>query len=185
MVRLRDQFASEMEAKGRASTEKLAEGTRTLAQWEAEQRKTIKQTYIDQYVMGKGGRSRMTPSDWGRVGQMLRGQYAFLQGFAADLAAGALTPAQAAARGALYYASSVQAYEAGHGAAWGISLPALPGDGTSECKSNCKCLWVIVETETATEATWQTKPAEHCPTCVGRAAEWNPLLFPKPVSVAV
>jgi hypothetical protein len=185
MIRLRDQFAAAMESRGKASTERLAEGTRTLQQWEAEQRKALKTAYIDQYVMGRGGRGQMTQSDWGRLGSLLKSQYQYLQGFAADLASGALTPAQATARASLYYASSTQAFEAGHGAAWGISLPAYPGDGSTPCKARCACKWSIAETETATEASWLLGAAEHCEVCVGRAAEWAPLTFPKPIPVPV
>jgi hypothetical protein len=179
MVRLRDEFAGAMAEKGKAATEKLAEGARTLQQWTADQRQALKTAYIDQYVMGRGGRQQMTQSDWGRLGQMLRSQYSYLNGFSADLAAGTLTPAQAVARGVLYFSSSVQAYEAGKGAAWGITLPAHPGDGSTECKSNCRCVWVIVETDTAVEASWETRPAEHCETCVSRASTWAPLVFPR------
>lgn len=54
----------------------------------------------------------------------------------------------------------------------------------SECLTNCKCEWEIgyrmdsSGKRTHLLATWKLHPAEHCPTCLERAATWNPLEFP-------
>lgn len=57
-------------------------------------------------------------------------------------------------------------------------LPAMPGDGTSQCLTRCKCSWRIDELEGAGNAdvTWVYGATEgHCQTCIERAAQWNPI----------
>jgi hypothetical protein len=79
-------------------------------------------------------------------------------------------------RRAQQYAESVgAAYWAG--ATKFLPLPALPRDGTSQCMQGCKCRWEIAELEGDGNAdcTWALGAAEHCQTCVERAAQWAPL----------
>jgi hypothetical protein len=181
MAGLRDAFRASMAREARRVTAGLIAGDTALPVWVQEMRGVIKTAYIDQYVMGRGGRGAMTQSDWGACGQLLREQYAWLDQFAQATAGGALTAAQVQARAALYIASSTQAFERGKAAAWNLMLPAYPGDGSSECRSNDRCVWIITETPTAYEATWRLGVAEHCPTCVGRSETWNPLVIGKQV----
>lgn len=142
-------------------------------------REALRDTYVAEYLAGRGGRNAMTQADWGRLGHMLREQYTYLNDFAADVAAGKLSEAQIAARAASYFNSATQAFERGRAAARGLSLPAMPGDGSTECRSNCKCRWEIEETSTEWRATWTQSAAEHCPTCNERAGMWNPLVIQK------
>ena len=53
-------------------------------------------------ALAAGGWDRVTPSMRGRSGAELKKQYALVRGFAAELAAGNLSPEQAAARARLY-----------------------------------------------------------------------------------
>lgn len=53
-------------------------------------------------ALGVGGWGKVTPQIWGRNGQTLRGEYAYLRDFCEAVANGELTPAQAAARARLY-----------------------------------------------------------------------------------
>jgi hypothetical protein len=56
-----------------------------------------------------------------------------------------------------------------------LRLPALPGDGTSICMTNCKCLWRIhLYSEGNADCYWELGEADHCYTCKTRAEEWSP-----------
>lgn len=90
----------------------LAERDITLGQWERNMRDQIKEEYIKQYLLGRGGRDLMTAEDWGYLGGTLANQYnKFLNKFSAEIAAGNLTEAQIAARSEMYLLSSRQAFE--------------------------------------------------------------------------
>jgi hypothetical protein len=125
--------------------EGYVDGEISLTQWEDGMRSAIKDAYIVSYVAGKGGRSNMTQSDWGRIGGLLSSQYRYLSLFTDDIADGDMSEFQIGARSKLYIESSTQAFERGQAVVRGLVLPAYPGDGTSECMANCKCHWVISE----------------------------------------
>lgn len=181
MVGLRDDFINARKAVADDLASRLATKDITIQQWEVQFRREIKTTWVDEYVLGKGGRNAMTSQDWGMVGQQVRTQYQFAHDFAADIAAGNLSPEQIAARSKQYFDSATQSFERGKTASYGMpALPSYPADGTQICLSNCKCHWQIVETDTAFECAWQLEAtAEHCATCVDNAGRWNPLVVPK------
>jgi len=83
--------------------------------WHAQMREEIKQEYIRQYMLGRGGRAQMTSADWGSIGGMLKEQYTpYLRDFAKQVAAGELSEAQIRARSAMYIDSAREAYERAH-----------------------------------------------------------------------
>lgn len=133
----------------------------------------IKSVHIDMAMLGKGGRSQMTPRDWGHVGQELRRQYQYLTKFALEVPD--LSPAQVAARAGLYMEAAKSSYERANAAAAGIpDLPAYPGDGKTACGTNCRCSWEFE----GNEATWvlgAEDPAT-CDDCIANAARWAPLV---------
>lgn len=157
-----------------------------LDRWVLDFRQSLKETYIAEYLSARGGRDAMTQSDWGQLGAMLKKQYGYLNNFAEDIAAGKLSEGgrlrlkQVRARAAMYFESSGQAYERGKSNSLGMPrLPAYPGDGSTQCLSNCGCHWEITETEDAWLCSWVLGPVEHCPDCVRRSREWNPYRIPK------
>lgn len=159
---------------------RLRDGDITIQQWTLQMREKIKRTHIVNYIIARGGVSRMTQSDWGRLGFVLRGQYQYLQRFAGEIAAGQLTLGQIQARSALYINAARQSYERGKTqGARNITLPAYPGDGSSECFTNCRCRWSIKEFEDRYECTWKLSEAEHCPTCLQRSQIWRPIVIYK------
>lgn len=159
-------------------SDKLSNGEISLQRWVDDLRQAIKDAYVIQYTVGKGGLDNMTQADWGRIGGLLKGQYAYLNGFASEVANGDLTPKQIAARANLYIDSSTQAFERGKAASHGmISLPAYPGDGSTECMSNCRCYWSIRKSGTTYHASWRMSNAEHCETCRIRSVSWADLTF--------
>ena len=89
-----------------------------------------------------------------------------------------------AGRAAMYGSAIWAAYQQGKGAKWGemskygLHLPAYPADGSAICKTRDRCEWLIEPLnldEGEYNATWTLGQAEHCPTCLQRAKEWNPL----------
>lgn len=142
-------------------------------------RAELRATYIQQYVLGRGGRELMQPADWGRVGSLLREQYQYLKGFVVDLEHGTLTEGQVRARANLYFQRSREAYEIANAYAYGLPrLPAYPGDLSTECKGGCHCHWEIQKLNEQGDADcyWRIDPqVENCPTCELRGQEWAPL----------
>jgi len=137
----------------------------------------LRDLYIAAAWTAKGGQQETTQADYGRIGRQLRDQYQFMHGFFEEISQGTLSLAEIKARSGLYVASSRQALESVAIAGGGNMprLPAYPGDGSTECRTNCKCEWRIVEVEDGFDCYWELNPAEHCGTCVGRAARWSPL----------
>lgn len=144
-------------------------GSLAVKEFTTVMRQEIKDEYIRQYVLARGGLEQMTPSGWGEIGAMLKEQYKYLDGFAKDLPD--LSEDAIAARAKMYINSANQA--AGKGAAAAVKASGefteehwdlgtvenhcddclgyaaqgwqpigtfpTPSDGTTKCKSNCDC----------------------------------------------
>lgn len=116
----------------------------------AQMREEIKDAYIDQYILGIGGRDQMTAADWGSVGGMIADQYRYLDGFIDEIRAGTLTEEQIRARAGMYINSSREAFE-------------------RATQRNAQELKL-------TEMAWTLGEAEHCPDCLDLAAMgWVPM----------
>lgn len=59
----------------------------------------------------------------------------------------------------------------------GYPLPAMPGDGTTQCLTKCGCGWEIdeLEGEGNADAYWRRAKSDSCQTCVEREQQWSPL----------
>lgn len=135
---------------------------RTMAQ-------AINRAHTAAYIAGTAERLKVNPAavkglsraERKELQKAVDAQLKYLDGFAADLKAGRLTPAQAQARAALYAGAA-------RGTFYGARYPGLgayPGDGGTPCKGNCKC---YLE-ETNEGIYWRLSAAEHCSGCVDRA----------------
>lgn len=132
-------------------------------------RQELKEEYIRQYLLGIGGRAQMTPADWGSIGGMLADQYRYLDRFVDEIATGELPPGSLLLRVRMYANSAREAYERAHlknanalgmveenwvlgdaehcsdcvafaGMGWQpIGTFPFPGEGATECLTNCKC----------------------------------------------
>lgn len=123
---------------GRESVEELghmlARGELSVADWQTLMREQIREEYIVQYTLGRGGPGMLDAHDYGVIGRDLRDQYQYLDNFAADVAAGNLSEAQLVARSDLYMNAASEAYSQASTTAAGVpELPAHPGDGTTQC----------------------------------------------------
>lgn len=146
-------------------------------------REQIKRSHIQQYIAGRGGLEQMKDEDWGSIGGMLADQYRYLDDFTAELRD--LSPAEIAARSAMYIRSSREAFERAKTRAKGLNvaeLPRYPADGSNmSCKTNCTCYWSI-EDVTASDGRllgfdcyWKLGGTEqHCSGCLDNAASYSP-----------
>lgn len=180
VTKLRDDFIDAQKDAVRQAARSMLDGT-PVQTFERQMRQQIKDTFIAEYMLARGGKNAMTPSDYGRLGSMLRKQYEYLHTFCEDIQTGRLSINGIAARAAMYMDSATQAFERGKAAARDLTLPAYPGDGSTACKANCKCYWDIQETRTEWHCYWRRTAAESCPTCSDRTAMWSPLVIQKDV----
>lgn len=163
----------------RKLTQRLIDGDISLELWQSTMKDELRLFNSAMSLVGAGGDpSKITRADRLRLGPELRRQYAHLAKFAQDIADGKLPDLRILSRAEMY-ANSTQA--SFWRKAMPIKLPAVPRDGSSDCKTNCLCRWRI-EYEydgegniTAVLAYWEMSEAEHCETCKDRASDWNPL----------
>lgn len=89
---------------------RIAKGYRagriTLIEFETAMRELLKSGHIIAASVGKGGRARMTQSDWGQVGAKIKWQNGYLTKFARKIGRGSITEIATASR-AKSYASSI------------------------------------------------------------------------------
>ena len=153
----------------RRFTRMLGDGDITLDQWQASVREALKLVHVQAAIIGNGGRETMGAADWGRIGQRLRVEYAYLQNFANDLLGARVSTAQSLARIGLYAQSvrgsfwegtSIRQEKQGYSlmrrildsqakhcqdcldyAARGVvSIGSLPLPGQRcACRANCRC----------------------------------------------
>ena len=91
-----------LDATLRRVTKMMAEGNITLDQWQGSVREAIKAAHIQAAIIGHGGRDSMGSAEYGRIGQRLRSEYAFLQNFANEILGGRISAPMAVARISLY-----------------------------------------------------------------------------------
>ena len=180
MNSLRDVYQEQQNAVLKSFTQDYIDGNITIQQYSDQCRKIIKNTYIDMYSMGRGGRNNMSQADWGRVGGMLKEQYSYFDKLMGQIERGEISPAQAMARLKMYINSANEAMWRGYVSNLPFKLPAYPGDGSTECLTNCRCEWYIVQIEgVGYDCYWRLGEAEHCGDCVEHSTEWNPWKWPE------
>lgn len=174
---------ADFEDKMRGMAAQVVDGDMSVSDFQINMREELRREYALMMIAGAGGdQSQVADDDWLRLGSQLQKQYRYLADFADQLASGdPRTLALAPTRAGMYARSSTAIYWY---EATDVDLPAYPGDGSSECLTQCLCHWDMDTEEdedgntTAVLATWVLDGGEHCPTCIDRAAEWNPLRIP-------
>ena len=102
------------------------------------------------------------------IKEAVAGQLPYLRKFADDVRSGRLSDAQIAARAGLYAGATRATWGAARWA--GTGLPAMPGDGSSECLTQCGCAWAFRDDGYS----WERGKNDSCPTCISREAQWRP-----------
>lgn len=100
--KLVDGRIGKLETQLKQFTRMLGNGSISLDQWQGSVREAIKAAHIQAAIIGHGGRGNMGSAEYGRVGQRLRSEYAYLQNFASDLLGRRISAPMALARIGLY-----------------------------------------------------------------------------------
>jgi hypothetical protein len=143
-------------------------------------RALIQTTFTTAALLGRGGVNAMTPQDVGPISAAIMHQYDYLGKLKGQIERGEVRATALPSRAALYLHAASQAFERGRAQAFGLDLPAYPGDGQSSCGSRCRCAWEIEETPQAFRATWSlggNEDDQTCEECLDNAARWSPLVI--------
>jgi hypothetical protein len=179
--RLRNEFVQYQAEKVTDLASDLVNDLITPQQWKESMISTIKDTYIDLYALGSGGKNNLTQSDYGTIGAMVKKQYgqsSYLENFYNQIIDGNLTEGQIGVRSRMYVRSAEYAFAVSKDK--NVDLPAYPADGSTQCRVNCRCEWKIEEvysgdTLIGYDCYWIVDyGAEHCPDCIDRGQRWNP-----------
>jgi len=171
------------EANVRRLNRQLANEQISLSEWETRMGRQVKQLHLNAYVVGRSGDwESLTPEDVQALRDEVGRQLQYLRRWRNELAQPGrlddVSPRQLDVRGGLYGSASSASFERGFQSEQGIgpgALPAQPGDGTTQCLTNCKCRWsilVLSKDRGDFNANWQLGASEHCQTCRDRARSW-------------
>jgi len=98
VIGLLDQSLAQREGRITKGVIPFVEGRCTRNEWVSRTQTLVKREYLQSVAVARGGWDRMTPADYGRIGQRLRLEYARLQGTAQDIVDGKCSLAQAEQR---------------------------------------------------------------------------------------
>lgn len=112
-------------------------------------------------------RARLSRAERADIAAAVRGQLQYLDKFAAELAAGRLSPAQAAARANLYGQAIKPFYYQQRYGDWEIPDSLIPGN--QQCLGNCKCFISVADNGDGTGTLTRTMGGaeHHCSECPG------------------
>jgi hypothetical protein len=178
VVQLRDDVVAAAAKDARNLAERAARGEITPEAFRDGVRVAVRNAQAAEYLFGRGGQNAMTPTDFGRLGGILRQAYARLEPLV--MGVGSISEAQAANRAQMAVDGGVRAYEQGHASAWGVArmLPLYPGDNCLGM-TNCRCSWDIKETDTTIDCTWKLGGSDPCGPCQSNAAYYDPYSITK------
>lgn len=143
-----------------------------VAEWEQEVARQLAR-YHGAAMLAGAGVEALTPAMTTAITRDLATQLHFLRKFGIAIQDGAQWERGWNARAQMYAESIKSPYW--QGKVKMLPLPAMPGDGTSQCLTRCHCAWDISEVDGGYDCTWVMSAAEHCQTCKQRAADWAPL----------
>ena len=155
-----------------AATEALEQGQGTPDDWYNEVARQIRRYTMAAYASGDTS-GRDVPRKI--VKAYVDTQLEYLSAFRDEIKAADEWQNGWAARAQMYAQSIKAPWWEGHTRGW--ALPAMPGDGTTTCLTNCRCSWRIDELEGSgnADAYWVVSDGERCQTCIERGSQWSPL----------
>jgi hypothetical protein len=146
-----------------------------VGDWQQEVSRQLARYHAAAMLAGAGVET-LTPEMRTAVTSDLATQLRFLGKFGIVLQDGEQWQAGWNSRAEMYAQSIKTPYW--RGAVKMLALPAMPGDGTSTCLTNCDCTWNIVQLDGDDnyDCTWEQGATEkHCQICTQRALDWAPL----------
>jgi hypothetical protein len=156
-----------------ALMKELAAGNMSASQWSSGMMDIISSGHEQAYTAGLPAGARANPQI---VKRAITEQNKYLDKFADEISnADAYNPAWQP-RANMYGESIKASYW--RGASAGLPIPAIPGDGTTQCLTNCRCsldIKMLDGTDNA-DVYWRYGDTEdHCQSCIERQSQWSPL----------
>jgi hypothetical protein len=155
-------------------TAQLEAGSIPVSDWQTGMQALLARYHTAAYMVGLDS-TALSKNALEAIAAQVEAQMGYLNNFALVISSVGEFQAAFYSRADMYSGSITTEYwEAKSG--W-LPLPAMPGQGT-QCGGRCKCAWRI---ETLDEKAgdfdcyWELGVADHCGTCVERAAQWNPV----------
>lgn len=173
-----DKLRADFEERVRTLAYALAVGRITLVLWLAAMQDEIRRYHLACAAIGANG--VIDEAIVRLVEQRSTEQIHYLNQWASALSTATITAALFAlirSRALLYAGAGLATfYRAVTTVAGMPALPAYPGDGSTECLTNCQCWWIINRLGSGDwDCFWWIQSAEHCPQCAARSFEWYPL----------
>lgn len=161
----------------------LASGNISVAEWEREMRKQVRNLHITGATVGRGGVDKLDVEALRAVDRKVQEQYTYLDKWTEELkqrleAGEELSEAGLKQRSGMYgTAVSSTVYEQNIVAIGVPGLPQYPGDGNTQCLTKCRCSLKIdkLRGNGNWNIYWKLAPAEHCEDCISLSRRWNPL----------
>jgi len=155
-------------------TQRLEDKSIDAGTWEQSMKAALAKYHTDAMMAG-GDSTVLSRAEQLAVAKALKTQFGFLRDFKLEIVSAKEFEPGWLARAALYAESVKGSYW--RGATRMLPLPAMPGDGTSQCLGNCHCQWDVswLDGEGNANATWILGGSDHCQTCQARAGDWSPL----------
>lgn len=152
----------------------LEAGRTTVAEWRKDFSDALAKYHTAAMSVGQGGGAPEGDARRWLV-QHVASQIKFLKNFATEIQDNDTFKMGWNARAAMYAQGIGASYWKGKTRM--LPLPAMPKDGTTQCKTNCGCSWDIEELDGDGnyDCTWKLGKSENCQTCATRAHDWAPL----------
>lgn len=147
-----------------------------LDDWYDEVARQLRRYHLSAYLSGADTQD-VSRAAQRAIAQDIKTQLDFLSQFKVEIQDAAEWQAGWNSRAEMYARSIQVPYW--RGATRMLPLPALPGDGTTQCLTNCRCAWNVVALDEEAgdyDAYWVYGATErHCQSCRERESQWNPL----------
>jgi hypothetical protein len=161
----------------------LSTGKITVNQWRRSMESEIDRLHVTAAVIGRGGLDGMNQRDLKTVRRKIGEQKQYLQAWEGELLQQRnreeeFDPAKIYNRARLYGGAANATVNEARVTSTGLpALPQYPGDGHTQCRTNCKCSLRFdrLKGEGDFDIYWELHPAEHCDDCKLLAQQWNPL----------
>ena len=159
-----------------AATDTLEGDPARVDEWYDEVARQLRRYHIAGFLSGADAKT-LSEAAQKAVAADIRTQLTFLRQFRVEIQDSAEWQKGWNARAEMYARSIQTPYW--RGATKMLPLPAMPGDGTSQCLTNCKCAWNVVPVDEESgdyDAYWVYGATErHCQTCRERESQWGPV----------
>lgn len=117
----------------------------------------------------------ISPAARRRIIDGVASQLAFLERFVTEIQGAEEFEAGWQSRARSYAESIKEPYWTGRTKL--LPLPAQPGDGTTQCLTQCRCSWDIRKTgNDSYRCKWVRGVTDSCQTCIQRESEWSSLM---------